>query len=67
MKHLITDYWDVDNNVARMEPDDFILPEDDDDGGEERQRDADFRAEVRRMQEALKKALKNPLAQRQAD
>ena len=65
MKHLEQNWMDVDNNVARMEPDDFILPEDD--GGEGRQRDADFRAEVRRIQEGLKKALKNPLAKRQAD
>ena len=66
MKHLITHWQDVENNVFKPEPDDFILPEDDD-GGEGRQRDADFRAEVRRIQEGLEKALKNPLAQRQAD
>ena len=66
MKHLITNWQDTENPVSIGDPDDFILPEDDD-GGEGRQRDADFRAEVRRMQKALKNALKNPLAQRQAD
>ncbi len=58
---------DIENNVFRGDPDDFVLPKDDDDGGEGRQRGADFRAEVRRIQEGLEKALKNPLAQRQAD
>ena len=65
MNHLIPHWMDIDNHM-KGNPDDFVLPKDDDDGGEGRQRDADFRAEVRRMQKALKKALKNPLAQRQA-
>jgi len=57
MKHLITDWRDIENNVFKDEPDDFILPEDD--GGEQRQREADFNAEMKRIQKALKKALES--------
>ena len=39
MQHLVTHWQDIENNVFKSEPDDFILPEDD--GGEQRQRDAD--------------------------
>ncbi|HEC62677.1 MAG TPA: hypothetical protein ENI27_10570 [bacterium] len=66
MKHLITHWQDVENNVFKPEPDDFILPEDDD-GGEGRQRDADFNAEVKRIQEVLKNARQNSLFKHQAD
>ncbi len=65
MKHLITHWQDVENNVFKPEPDDFILPEDD--GGEGRQRDTDLKAEIKRIQEVLDKALKNPLFKHQAD
>jgi len=47
MNHLVTNYWDLENNVARMEPDIFILPEDD--GGEGRQRDTDLNDELKRI------------------
>ena len=47
MKHLVTNYWDLENNVFKPEPDDFILPEDD--GGEDRQRETDLNAELRRI------------------
>ena len=65
MKHLVLDYWDLENNVFKPEPDDFILPEDD--GGEGRQRDTDLKTEIKRIQKALDKALKNSLFQKQAD
>ena len=64
-QHLVTNYWDLENNVFKSEPDDFILPEDD--GGGQRQRDADLRAEIKRIQNVLDKALKNPLFKKQAD
>ena len=63
MKHLEQNWQDIENNVFKPEPDEYILPEDD--GGEQRQRDADFKAEVKRIQDGLKKALKNSLAKRQ--
>ena len=67
MQHLITDWRDTENNVFRGDPDDFILPEDDDELYErQRQRDIDFDAEVRRIQKALKRARQNPLFQHQA-
>ena len=67
MKHLITDYWDLENSVSIGDPDDFILPPDQDDGGEQRQRDTDLKAEIKRIQAVLDKALKNPLFKPQAD
>ena len=66
MQHLVTHWQDIDNHM-KGDPDDFKLPPDDDDGGEGRQRDADFRAEVRRIQEVLKQARQNPLFKKQAD
>ncbi len=66
MNHLIPHWMDTDNHM-KGDPDDFIMPKDDDDGGEGRQRDADFRAEVRRIQEVLDKSLKNSLFKHQAD
>ena len=57
MKHLCTHWQDVENNVARMEPDIFILPEDD--GGEGRQRDTDLNAELRRITREQIKVLEN--------
>jgi len=68
MNHLVTNYWDVENNVAlKGDPDDFIVPKDDDDGEKQRQRITDFNTEVRRIQEVLKRARQNPLFQHQAD
>ena len=46
-KHLMRDWRDIENNVFKPEPDDFILPEDD--GEEQRQRDTDLNAELRRI------------------
>ncbi len=56
-KHLVTNYWDLENNVFKPEPDDFILPEDD--GGEGRQRDTDLNAELRRITREQIKVLEN--------
>ena len=72
MKHLTKDWMDTENPVSIGDPDDFILRKDDDDGGEGRQTDADVRAEtlrneIKRIQEVLDKALKNPLFKHQAD
>ena len=64
MKHLEQNWMDVDNNVARMEPDDFILPEDD--GGEQRQRDTDLKAEIKRISD-WNRSLTNPLLKKQAE
>ena len=61
----MTNYWDLENNVFKPEPDDFILPEDD--GGKQRQRDTDLKAEIKRIQDVLDKALKNSLFKKQAD
>ena len=66
MNHLIPHWMDTDNHM-KGDPDDFIMPKDDDDGGEGRQKDLDLETEVRRLQEILKKSLKNPLFQKQAD
>ena len=67
MNHLQTNYWDLENNVFRGDPDDFILPEDDDELYErQRQRDIDFDAEVKRIQEVLQRARQNPLFRHQA-
>ncbi len=57
MKHLVTNYWDLENNVFKDEPDDFILPEDD--GGEQRQRDTDLNAELKRITREQIKVLEN--------
>ena len=57
MQHLEQNWQDVDNNVARMEPDNFILPEDD--GGEGRQRDTDLNAELKRITREQIKVLEN--------
>ena len=57
MKHLITHWQDVENNVFKDEPDDFILSEDD--GGEGRQRDTDLNAELRRITREQIKVLEN--------
>ena len=57
---------DTENNVSIGDPDDFILPEDDD-GGEARQRETDLKAEIKRIQAVVDKALKNPLFKHQAD
>ena len=59
------DWRDIENNVFKSEPDDFILPEDD--GGKGRQRDTDLKAEIKRIQDVLDKALKNSLFKKQAD
>ena len=67
MQHLITHWQDVENNVSIGDPDDFILLPDQDDGGEQRQLDADLKAEIKRIQKALDNALKNPLFQKQAN
>ena len=64
-KHLMRDWRDIENNVFKPDPDDFILPEND--GGEGRQRGADFRTEVKRIQEVLDKSMKNSLFKKQAD
>ena len=69
MNHLVTDDWrNIENSVAlKGDPDDFILPRDEDDGEKQRQRITDFNAEVRRIQAILKRARQNPLFQHQAD
>ena len=67
MNHLNLDDWqDIDNHM-KGDPDDFILPKDDDDGQIGRQQDTDFNAEVKRIQEILKRARQNPLFQKQAN
>ena len=67
MNHLEQNWMDTENNVFRGDPDDFILPEDDDELYErQRQRGIDFDAEVKRIQEVLKRARQNSLFQHQA-
>ncbi len=66
MKHLITHWQDVENNVFKDEPDDFILPEDDD-GGEERQRDTDLNRELKSITKELDRLMKLQFAKKQAD
>ena len=66
MNHLIPHWMDTDNHM-KGDPDDFRLPPDDDDGQIGRQQDTDFNAEVKRIQEVLKKARQNPLFKKQAE
>jgi len=66
MNHLEQNWMDTENNVFRGDPDDFILPEEDA-YEKQRQRDIDFDAEVKRIQEVLKKARQNSLFQHQAN
>ena len=64
-KHLVTNYWDLENNVFKSEPDDFILPPDEDDGGEQRQRDIDNKA-LQDIAKTLSKFARLRFAQHQA-
>ena len=59
MNHLVTDYWDLENSVSIGDPDDFILTKDEDDGGEQRQKDTDLNAELRRITREQIKVLEN--------
>ena len=68
MKHLITHWQDVENNVSIGDPDDFILPKDEDDGGEGRQRDTDLNRElVRILRKEVDRLMKLHFAKKQAD
>ncbi len=68
MKHLVTDYMDLDNSVSIGDPDDFILAKDEDDGGEGRQRDTDLNRElVRILRKEVDRLMKLHYAKKQAD
>ena len=66
MKHLIPHWMDIENSVSIGDPDDFILPEDDD-GGEQRQADTDLNRELKSITKELDRLMKLQFAKKQAD
>jgi len=67
MQHLVTHWQDIENNVFKPEPDEYILPEDEDAQYEkQRQHDIDLEAEVKRISD-WNRSLTNPLLKHQAD
>jgi len=68
MNHLQQNPMDIENNMLKGSPDDFILPKDDDDGQLWRQQEADNRRlELERITRELDKFLKLTMCKRQAE
>jgi len=59
VNHLCRGWWDEENNGSKMEPDDFILPEDEEPHDRHEQQRLDDKAlEAKRLREELEKIAK---------
>ena len=66
MNHLCRGWWDEENNVSKMEPDDFILPEDEEPHDRHEQQRIDD-AYLETLRKELKRIARIAFCQKQAN